>query len=74
MKKPITPVLRPLKAIRANCLDCCCGKPSEVRACSLKTCPVWGYRMGHRPSPADVKAVTAALENLHSRKETGAKI
>ncbi len=73
MRKPTTSVLRPLKAIRANCLDCCCGKPSEVRLCPVKTCPLWGYRMGHRPSATDVKAVTAALENHHSRKEMGAK-
>jgi hypothetical protein len=29
--------------------------------------------MGHRPSATDVKAVTAALESHHNRKEMGAK-
>ena len=74
MKNPTTPVLRPLKAIRAKCLDCCCYQRAEVRACSAKTCPLWLFRMGHRPSPAEVTAATAALDTLHSREEMGAKI
>ncbi len=74
MNSSATPILRPLKAVRAKCLDCCCDQRAEVRACSAKTCPLWLFRMGHRPSPADVKAATAALDTLHSRKEKGAKI
>lgn len=38
----------PLKAIRAKCLDCCCGQTKEVRECTLKTCPLWPFRSGHR--------------------------
>ena len=30
--------LPPLKAIRAECLDCCCGSAHEVRLCGLE-CP-----------------------------------
>lgn len=41
--------LTPIKAIRAKCLDCTCGQFSEVRECRLTTCPLWEYRMGHRP-------------------------
>lgn len=41
--------LTPIKAIRAKCLDCCLGQIAEVRLCASKTCPLWGYRMGHRP-------------------------
>jgi hypothetical protein len=74
LKNSTTPILRPLKAIRAKCLDCCCGQVAEVRACPDKTCPLWGYRMGHRPSPADVKAATAALEKTHGREGMGAKL
>lgn len=39
----------PIKAIRAKCLDCCCGQPIEVRLCAAENCPLWEYRMGHRP-------------------------
>ena len=42
-------VLTPVKAIRAKCLDCCCGHANEVRACTVETCALHPYRMGHRP-------------------------
>lgn len=41
--------LTPMRAIRAKCLDCCCGQAIEVRLCEAKTCPLHEYRMGHRP-------------------------
>ena len=28
-------VLTPIKAIRAKCIDCCCGDKKEVRECSI---------------------------------------
>lgn len=34
------------KAIRAKCLDCCCGNSAEVRKCPIAWCPLWIYRMG----------------------------
>ena len=43
-------VLRPLKAIRAKCLDCVCGNANEVRLCPSKDCTLWPYRFGHNPS------------------------
>jgi hypothetical protein len=39
----------PLKALRARCLDCCCGVPSEVRKCTAVICPSWPFRMGTNP-------------------------
>ena len=39
----------PIKAIRAKRLDCCCGQVQEVRLCIDDDCPLWEYRMGHRP-------------------------
>jgi hypothetical protein len=39
----------PLKALRARCLDCCCGVASEVRKCTAVTCPSWPFRMGTNP-------------------------
>ena len=42
-------ILTPVKAIRAKCLDCCCGHPSEVRICTASKCPLYPYRMGTRP-------------------------
>lgn len=39
----------PIKAIRAKCLDCACGSNHEVRNCPIKECPLYEYRLGHRP-------------------------
>ena len=41
--------MTPIKAIRAKCLDCCCGQVAEVRLCPCKSCPLYPYRFGKRP-------------------------
>lgn len=41
--------LTPIKAIRAKCMDCCAGQFVEVRLCTVEKCPLYEYRMGHRP-------------------------
>ena len=46
--------LPPIKAIRAMCIDCCAGLPKEVRLCSIEKCPLYPYRMGHRPKDSDL--------------------
>lgn len=40
----------PLKAIRAKCLDCCCGSTEEVKLCTIPTCPLYKYRLGKNPA------------------------
>lgn len=42
-------VLRPLKAIRAKCLECCGNSSNEVKLCTAPECPLWPYRFGKRP-------------------------
>lgn len=44
-------ILRPLKAIREKCLDCCCGQTKAVKECTITRCTLWPYRMGRRPKP-----------------------
>jgi len=39
----------PMRAIRAKCLDCCCGSSHEVKMCDVKTCPLYPYKSGHKP-------------------------
>ena len=51
-------MMTPMKAIRAKCLDCCCGQMNEVRLCPCKGCPLWAYRMGHRPKKEVVDITT----------------
>lgn len=41
--------LTPLKAIRAKCRDCTCNQVVEIRECPITDCPLYEYRMGHRP-------------------------
>lgn len=48
--------MTPMKAIRAKCLDCCCGQVQEVRLCPCADCPLYPYRMGRRPKNAAVAA------------------
>ena len=43
-------ILRPLKAIRANCIECSGGSRHEVRHCTVPTCPLFPYRMGMGPN------------------------
>lgn len=39
----------PIKAIRAKCLDCCCGQINEVKSCSAIDCPLYYFRFGKNP-------------------------
>jgi hypothetical protein len=50
-----TGTLTPLAAIRAKCLDCCCGSFKSVKFCTLDgvnstRCALWPYRLGKRPA------------------------
>ena len=41
--------MTPIKAIRAKCLDCCCGNPNEVKLCPCEDCALFPYRHGTNP-------------------------
>ncbi len=43
-------MLTPIKAIRAKCLDCCCGSAKEVELCPIPDCPLYPYRFGKNPN------------------------
>lgn len=40
-----------LKAIRLNCLACCCESVKEVANCHIYDCTLHPYRMGVDPNP-----------------------
>ena len=42
-------ITSPIKAIRAKCLDCCCGQANEVKLCTCKDCPLYTFRFGKNP-------------------------
>lgn len=43
-------MLTPIKAIRAKCLDCCCGSAKEVELCPIPDCSLYPYRFGKNPN------------------------
>ena len=57
----------PLKAIRAKCLDCCCGSAYEVKNCVIYDCALYPFRMGHNPNRK------SSLSD-EQRKEVGEKL
>lgn len=59
--------LTPLKAIRAKCLDCCCGQWYEVKMCTIDWCPLFEYRFGHNPKSKH-KGNVATLDEINKRK------
>lgn len=48
-------ITSPLKAIKAKCLDCCCGDRTEVKDCPAKDCPLWMFRLGKNPNRKKTK-------------------
>ena len=42
-------ITNPIKAIRAKCLDCCCGSSNEVKLCTAEKCPLYPFRFGKNP-------------------------
>lgn len=45
-------VKNPLTAIRAKCVDCCCGSLKEVTECKIVKCALHPFRMGKNPMHA----------------------
>ncbi len=41
--------ITPIKAIRAKCIDCCGGSVYGPKYCTISSCPLYVYRLGHRP-------------------------
>ncbi len=68
-------MLTPMKAIRAKCLDCCCGSAHEVKLCTCQDCTLYPYRFGKNPNIRYelTPARRAALERgiLASQRPTG---
>ena len=56
----------PLKAIRAKCIDCTNGQNIEIRECRITKCPLWEYRMGHRPKKDNVGGDSSA-DNIEGK-------
>ena len=64
MNKKITP----LKAIRANCLDCMIGSYKNVKECKNFDCALYLYRLGKYPNNSR-KKVTLSRDRKKKLKE-----
>ena len=65
--------MTPMKAIRAKCLDCCCGSLNEVRLCTAAGCPRYESRLGKNPNiePRQLTEEQRATMAENMRKNLG---
>jgi hypothetical protein len=69
--EPQTNYSAPLKVVRQHCLSCCNGSFVEVNLCSAKSCPLWPFRHGRRPTGEDKSAVLNRQLHPRERDLTG---
>lgn len=65
--------LTPIKAIRAKCLDCCCGSSNEVKLCTCTQCALYPYRLGHKPANMGSRPLAAIRAKCKECSCYGAK-
>lgn len=56
-------VKTPIKSIREYCIGCSGGSKGEVRLCPVIDCPLYPYRMGHRPKNEENNKIDTSLKN-----------
>lgn len=61
--------LTPIKAIRAYCLECSGGQPSEVRNCLIVECPLYSYRFGKNPKRSGIGNLKASFSQKIQSQE-----
>jgi hypothetical protein len=66
--------MTPLKAIRAKCLDCSAGQPSEVRNCGITECSLFPYRFGKNPNRVGIGNFKARFTEKPPTQEEISKV
>ena len=56
----------PIKAMRAKCIDCCCGSHKEIKECTVIDCDLYPYRMGRRPDKATLDTLKRFMKKILS--------
>ena len=59
-------ITNPVKAIRAKCLDCCCGNSNQVKLCPCEDCPLHPFRFGKNPNIKKRELTPERLEHLRN--------
>lgn len=62
-------ITNPVKAIRAKCLDCCCGQQNEVALCPSADCPLHPFRFGKNPYRTKRVYTEEQLAELRARMQ-----
>ena len=62
--------MRPAKAMRMKCLECCNWSYTEVKMCEIHDCSLWPYRFGRRPSQEDMEIVRNTVDQFESQKRS----
>ena len=57
----------PIKAIRAKCIDCCCGEKGEVKLCPCENCALYPFRFGKNPFHTRRQLTEEEKEELSKR-------
>lgn len=60
-------ITNPVKAIRAKCLECCCGQQNEVKLCPCTDCALYPFRFGRNPYRARPEYSEAQKEIMRQR-------
>jgi hypothetical protein len=50
---------KPLKAVREHCKWCTNGSAVDVHLCASRSCTLWPYRLGRKPTPEVIAEVGA---------------
>ena len=58
--------MRPMRAMREKCMDCCCGQAAMIGDCPTTGCAMWPYRRGRDPNRKPRAA--RAMSPEHKRK------
>lgn len=73
-------ITSPLKAIRANCIQCCGDSRYEVKLCEIKKCPLWHFRFGKNPfnkranmSEEERKIISERMKKAHREGRGGGR-
>lgn len=73
-------IISPLKAIRAKCIECCCGSKNEVKLCTCCDCPLYPFKLGKSPyrkgrimSDEQKQAASERFKKLHAEGKIGRK-
>ena len=68
-------IISPLKAIRANCLECA-NSANEVKLCPCTNCPLYAFRLGKNPHRKKRvltdEQIASRVENLRRAREARA--